>query len=389
MGAASSPGCSFPMHEVSRYVVQSLERLARNGGVEFRGNSKGNNCLRYYEKEGLRVTKQIREQLPLLTNPSFYNDPFHYGPITLSHSLREYRSKSTRVTSSVLGKGTYGVVVKDKKRSDRAIKLIRVTDDEELSSAIIEVIMAYFLNCSWKSLRSSLSVSLRSWQPFVPVDRMFVVQHRSFRTVVMDMPQMKGNVGALLDRHYHQPHKFMDMFMSIMGQLALSLLLFQRSMGFQHQDLKYDNILYRKWEVPEIKYEYEGRTFRFPTQGYMCCMVDFGFSCLRLDTPRQNAAPYKLGFEHRCAYAPCAGRPSADLALFVMSLRGRLPPRHKLQKVLYTKTTAAVKKGTSMVQVSGMSLKWLECYGFSQHHDFPGLHPLAVLEWVTDYWRHR
>ncbi len=63
---------------------------------------------------------------------------------------------------------------------------------------------------------------------------------------------------------------------SALFQVIMTLLLFQKTFRFTHNDLHTNNIMWVKTEIEFLTYRYAGKTYRVPTYGKIFKLIDFG-----------------------------------------------------------------------------------------------------------------
>ena len=71
-----------------------------------------------------------------------------------------------------------------------------------------------------------------------------------------------------------------SMLLNILAQIAMSCFVLERTIGFNHRDLKPDNILIKLDSFKEHVLEWKGEFEVHIAPFYTAVMVDFGFSCL-------------------------------------------------------------------------------------------------------------
>ena len=114
--------------------------------------------------------------------------------------------------------------------------------------------------------------------PFVPE---VYVMYRTSSGVYIVMERMDGNVLQLVNACADQPRQD-ALVASISCQTAWMLDMLQRRFGFNHRDLKLDNVLFRKVPVDRtiaVSFE-DGAFYPMPTRGVQTCLADFGFACM-------------------------------------------------------------------------------------------------------------
>jgi hypothetical protein len=65
---------------------------------------------------------------------------------------------------------------------------------------------------------------------------------------------------------------------SALLQIIMTLLIYQKTFHFTHNDLHTNNIMYVRTEEEFLYYIYEGKKYRVPTYGYIYKIIDFGRS---------------------------------------------------------------------------------------------------------------
>ena len=70
---------------------------------------------------------------------------------------------------------------------------------------------------------------------------------------------------------------------SILMQIIMSLIIFQKAFQFTHNDLHTNNIMYINTDIEYIYYVFEENTYKVPTYGKLFKIIDFGRSIYKFD----------------------------------------------------------------------------------------------------------
>jgi len=70
---------------------------------------------------------------------------------------------------------------------------------------------------------------------------------------------------------------------AILMQIIMTLLLFQRSFRFTHNDLHTNNIMFMNTDEPFIYYKFENQVYKVPTYGKIFKIIDFGRAIYRFE----------------------------------------------------------------------------------------------------------
>lgn len=68
---------------------------------------------------------------------------------------------------------------------------------------------------------------------------------------------------------------------SALFQIIMSLITYQKTLHFTHNDLHTNNIMYIKTDVPHLYYKYNNTVYKVPTYGKIFKLIDFGRSIYR------------------------------------------------------------------------------------------------------------
>lgn len=79
-----------------------------------------------------------------------------------------------------------------------------------------------------------------------------------------------------LDRHMLQNDVSDEELGSIIFQIVMTLITYQKAYNFTHNDLHTSNIMYRETDKTYICYKYKGRYYKVPTFGRIYKIIDFG-----------------------------------------------------------------------------------------------------------------
>lgn len=80
---------------------------------------------------------------------------------------------------------------------------------------------------------------------------------------------------------------------SILFQVIMILLIYQKAFYFTHNDLHTDNIMYVSTDIPYLYYKYKNVYYKVPTYGKIFKIIDFGRSIYRI----HNKTYYSDSFE--------------------------------------------------------------------------------------------
>jgi len=80
---------------------------------------------------------------------------------------------------------------------------------------------------------------------------------------------------------------------SILFQVIMTLLMYQKAFYFTHNDLHTDNIMYVSTDIPYLYYKYKNVYYKVPTYGKIFKIIDFGRSIYRI----HNKTYYSDSFE--------------------------------------------------------------------------------------------
>ena len=81
-----------------------------------------------------------------------------------------------------------------------------------------------------------------------------------------------------LDELFDQDKVDAERGIAYMFQVIMTLLVYQRTYGFTHNDLHTNNIMYVRTDQPFLWYKVDDQLYKVPTYGYIFKLIDFGRS---------------------------------------------------------------------------------------------------------------
>uniref|UniRef100_A0A6C0I4T7 Protein kinase domain-containing protein n=1 Tax=viral metagenome TaxID=1070528 RepID=A0A6C0I4T7_9ZZZZ len=97
---------------------------------------------------------------------------------------------------------------------------------------------------------------------------------RNFPVQLICLEKCEGT----LDRLFLKKEISYEMSASILMQVIMTLLTFQKCFHFTHNDLHTNNIMYQSTTIEYMHYRVNGKVYRVPTYGKIFKMIDFGRS---------------------------------------------------------------------------------------------------------------
>ncbi len=235
-------------------------------------------------------------------------------PKTLEKSITELK---------YLGEGSFGCVLRGKyKGESRIIKVIR--DDSDTTAAAIENIREGFIG---QQIKNHLSKPIsdffvctveviiapkdipQAWRHMIDVhcenilNKVEVIgkvknvtRAVKFFVVIQEMASAYGNLAQDASKWLASQKGTIsqDIIRSIMFQLTLAFSHAQATIGFQHNDLKMDNLMFVEVDKGKTEtYQLEDRdVFEIPLAGIVVRIIDFGGASLNLDPDEHNGYEY-------------------------------------------------------------------------------------------------
>lgn len=89
-------------------------------------------------------------------------------------------------------------------------------------------------------------------------------------------------IDTTLDKYMETKKHISDIeWKSILFQVVMILITYQKAFDFTHNDLHSDNIMLKKTEKKMLCYKYNNNYYYVPTFGYICKIIDFGRSIFK------------------------------------------------------------------------------------------------------------
>lgn len=105
-------------------------------------------------------------------------------------------------------------------------------------------------------------------------DEVCNVQLKEFPVQIIALEHCEGTLHSLLvDNMEHMTDDHWD---SIVIQILMMLITYQKAYDLTHNDLHTNNIVYTRTQEQFLFYEFNGKVYRIPTHGYVLKIIDFG-----------------------------------------------------------------------------------------------------------------
>ena len=105
-------------------------------------------------------------------------------------------------------------------------------------------------------------------------DEVCNVQLKEFPVQIIALEHCEGTLHSLLvDNMEHMTDDHWD---SIVIQILMMLITYQKAYDLTHNDLHTNNIVYTRTHEEFLFYEFNGKVYRIPTHGYVLKIIDFG-----------------------------------------------------------------------------------------------------------------
>jgi hypothetical protein len=105
-------------------------------------------------------------------------------------------------------------------------------------------------------------------------DEVCNVQLKEYPVQVMAMEHCEGTLHSLLFNNMSQIKE--EHWDSMVMQILMMLITYQKAFDFTHNDLHTNNIVYKRTQEQFLYYEYNGKVYRVPVYGYVLKIIDFG-----------------------------------------------------------------------------------------------------------------
>jgi len=89
---------------------------------------------------------------------------------------------------------------------------------------------------------------------------------------------------------------------SILFQVIMILLMYQKAFYFTHNDLHTDNIMYVSTDIPYLYYKYKNTYYKVPTYGKIFKIIDFGRSIYRVNNKTYYSDSFEKGGDAHTQY---------------------------------------------------------------------------------------
>ena len=89
---------------------------------------------------------------------------------------------------------------------------------------------------------------------------------------------------------------------SILMQIIMILITYQKAFAFTHNDLHTNNVMYTQTDQKFIYYQYKNKTYRVPTFGRIIKIIDFGRSIYKFNGKVFCSDSYKTGGDAASQY---------------------------------------------------------------------------------------
>jgi hypothetical protein len=101
-----------------------------------------------------------------------------------------------------------------------------------------------------------------------------------FPVTIICMEKCKDTLDTLIESHYFTTD---EMWYSMLLQIIMSLIVYQKAFTFTHNDLHTNNVMFVETESEFIEYIYNNKKYRIPTFGKIYKIIDFGRSIYKVN----------------------------------------------------------------------------------------------------------